>query len=165
MFDIVPSPGPQSQVLNPARASVFVHSLCSVNTVRGRHPLQVSPPQLLNSCSHGNSLAPATSARHPSQVLTGLWPTHNPQLPTLRSEKGSARPAVTYPQLLYRWRHLPARKDYIIYMYSPNPNLTHIVAIAYINMINLGTRNTVINGNASSSQHSIWGVACLASNA
>ena len=131
-FDIVLSLWPQSQVLNPARASVFVHSLRSVNTVRDRHPLQVSPPQLLNSCSHGNSLAPATGARHPSQVLTGLCPTHNPQLPTLRSEKGSARPAVTYPQLLYMWRHLPARKDYTIYVF-PFPNLTHIVAIAYIN--------------------------------
>jgi len=128
-FDIVPSLGPQSQVLNPARASVFVHSLRSVNTVRDRHPLQVSPPQLLNSCSHGNSLAPATGARHPSQVLTGSCPTHNPQLPTLRSEKGSARPAVTYPQLLYMWRHLPASKDYIIYIF-PYPNLIHIVAIA-----------------------------------
>ena len=96
-FDIVPSLGPQSQVLNPAKVSVFVHSLRSVNTVRDRHPLQVSPPQLLNSCSHGNNLAPATGARHPSQVLTGSCPTHNPQLPTLRSEKGSARPAVTYP--------------------------------------------------------------------
>jgi len=131
-FDIVPSLGPQSQVLNPARASVFVHSLRSVNTVRDRHPLQVSPPQLLNSCSHGNSLAPATGARHPSQVLTGSCPTHNPQLPTLRSEKGSARPAVTYPQLLYMWRQLPARKDYTIYIFS-YPNLTHKVAIACIN--------------------------------
>ena len=131
-FDIVPSLGRQSQVLNPAKASVFVHSLRSVNTVRDRHPLQVSQPQLLNSCSHGNSLAPATGARHPSQVLTGLCPTHNPQLPTPRSEKGSARPAVTYPQLLYMWRHLPASKDYIMYVF-PYPNLTHVVAIAYNN--------------------------------
>ena len=131
-FDIVPSPGPQSQVLNPARASVFIHSLRSVNTVHDRHPLQVSPPQLLNSYSHGNSLAPATGAHHPSQVLTGSCPTYNPQLPTLRSEKGSARPAVTYPQLLYMWRHLPARKDYTIYVF-PFPNLTHIVAIAFNN--------------------------------
>ena len=132
MFDIVPSLGPESQVLNPARTSVFVHNLRSINTVRDRHPLQVSPPQLLNSCSHGNSIAPATGARHPSQVLTGSCPTHNPQLPTLRSEKGSARPAVTYPQLLYMWRHLPACKDYTKYVF-PYPNLTHIVAIAYNN--------------------------------
>ena len=122
-FDIVLS-------LGPAKTSVFVHSLRSVNTVRDRHPLQASPPQLLNSCSHGNSLAPATGARHLSQVPIGSCPTQNTQLLTLRSEKGFARPIVTYPQLLYMWRHLPARKDYTIYMF-PYPNLTHIVAIAY----------------------------------
>ena len=139
MFDIIPSPGPQSQVLNPARASVFVHSLRSVNTVRDRHPLQVSPPQLLNSCSHGNGLAPATGARHPSQVLTGSCPIHNPQLPTLRSEKRSARPAVTYPQLLYMWRHLPALKDYHI-IYSHTPNLTHSSNSMYQSKLSMGNK-------------------------
>ena len=140
-FDKVPSLGPQSQVLNPAKASVFVHSLRSVNTVRDRHPLQVSPPQLLNSCSHGNSLAPATGARHPSQVLTGLCPTHNPQLPTLKSEKRSARPAVTYPQHLYMWRHLPACKDYTIYIYSHTPiSHTHSSNSIHQQMINMGNK-------------------------
>ena len=132
-FDIVPSLGPQSQVLHPAEASVFVQS--SIPSTRSA--IDTYHKYLLlyytSTKSPQNSHAPATGARHPSQVLTGSCPTHNTQLPTLRSEKGSARPAVTYPQLLYRWRHLPARKDYIIYMYSPNPNLTHIVAIAYHN--------------------------------
>ena len=129
-FDIVPSPGTQSQVLNPVRASVFVHSLCSVNTVRDRHPLQVSPPQLLNSCSHGNSLAPATGARHPSQVLTGLCPTHNPQPPTLRSEKGSARPCCN----LITSSHICGgnfQQARTITSYIPIPQNSLIVAIAY----------------------------------
>ena len=100
-FDKVPSLGPQSQVLNPARASVFVHSLCSVNTVRDRHPLQVSPPQLLNSCSHGNSLAPTTGALHPSQVLTGSCPTQppapNPKVgERVRSPRSNLSPTPVY---------------------------------------------------------------------
>ena len=130
-FDIVPSLGPQSQVLNPARASVFVHSLRSVNTVRDRHPLQVSPPQLLNSCSHGNSLAPATCARHPSQVLIGSCPTHNPQLPTRRSEKGPARPRNN-PNHHLLYVEATSNKQGLSQPCIPIPQFSLIVAIACI---------------------------------
>ena len=131
-FDIVLSLAPQSQVLNPARASVFVHSLRSVNTVRHRHPLQVSPPQLLNSYSHGNSLAPTTGARHPLQVLTGSCPTHNPRLSIRRLGKGSARPRCN----LITSSHICGgnfQQVRTITSYIPIPQISLIVAIACIN--------------------------------
>ena len=123
-YDIVPSLGPQSQVLNPAEASVFVQSSVPSTRFAIATPYKYLFPYSSTKSSHKNSHAPAIGARHPLHVLAGLCPTHNPQLPTLRSKKGSARPAVTYPQLLYMWRNLPARKDYTIYI-SLFPNLTH----------------------------------------
>ena len=131
-FDIVPSLGPQSQVLHPAEASVFVQS---------SNPSTRST--LIPITSIGFSTTPLlkfpleqSRTRHKcSSPITGahrVVPNTQPPAPDPKVGERVRSPAVTYPQLLYMWRHLPARKDYTRYIF-PYPNLTHIVAIAYTN--------------------------------
>ena len=132
-FDIVPSLGPQSQVLNPARASIFIHSLCSVNTVRDRHPLQVSPPQLLNSCSHGNSLAPATGAHR--VVPNTQPPAPDPKVgERVRSPRCNLSPTPVYVESSSSTQGL-----YQIYIPIPQSH-THSSNSIHQQMINMGNK-------------------------
>ena len=101
-FDIVPSLGAQSQVLNIAEASVFIQSIVpSTRFAIGTHYRY----RLLYSTTK----VPIGTVTHLPQVLithhkcqAGSCPTHNPQLPIRRSDKGFARPRNNpSDQLLY----------------------------------------------------------------
>ena len=138
-FDIVLSLGPQSQVLHPVEASVFIQfsipSSRSAIDTHHRHRLQTTP--LL--CSHGNGLAPATGALHP---ITGAARDRAQRtIPGSRSGdqvKGPLAPTVTYsPTPVYVEATFQHTRT-ISYMYSHTPNLTHKVAIACINNDNYG---------------------------
>ena len=133
-FDIVPSLGPQSQVLHPAEASVFIQ----VSIPSTQSAIDTHYKYLLHNYTSTIFPRERSSTRHrcPSpnyRCCSGSRPMHNPRLPIQRSGKGSARP---YRNLstnsCISGGNLPACKDYIKYV-IPNSNLTHKVAIAYIN--------------------------------
>ena len=166
-FDIVPSLGPQSQVLHPAEASVFAQ-VGIPSTRSASIPItSISSKTTPLLCSHENGLAPATGARHPSQVLTGSCPTHNPRLSIRRSEKGSARPRCN----LITNSHICGgnfQQARTILSYILIPQISLIVAIAYNkSFLSMGIKEYgKINGYASSSHQTQFGsVAYLASNA
>ena len=165
-FDIVPSLGPQSQVLHPAEASVFVQS--SIPSTRSaidthyKYLLQnytsIMFPQERSSTRH--------RCPHPLQVLTGSCPTHNPWLPIRRSGKGSAHPRCN----LITNSHICGgifQQARTTISYIPIPQISLIAAIACINQAKYGKQGIrKVNGHASSSHHTQFGsVAYLASNA
>ena len=125
-FDIVPSLGPQSQVLHPAEVSVFVQS--SIPSTRSA--IHTHHKYRLHYYTSTMFPRERSSTRHrcPSpnyRSCSGSRPTHNPRLPIRRSGKGSARPRynlITNSHIC--GGKLPASKDYHI-IYSHTPNLTH----------------------------------------
>ena len=132
-FDIVPSLGPQSQVLHPAKASVFIQvgipSTRSAIDTHHRH------------CHHyyTSTMFPRerSSTRHrcPSpnyRCCSGLRPTHNPWLPIRRSGKGPAHPRYN----LITNSHICGgnfQQARTITSYIPIPQISLIVEIANIN--------------------------------
>ena len=97
MFDIVSSLGPQSQVLHPTEASVFVQSsIPSTRSAIDTYHKYLLLYYTFTNVALENSHAPATGAHHPSQVLIGSCPAHNPLAPDPKiREKGPLAPAVT----------------------------------------------------------------------
>jgi hypothetical protein len=167
MFDIVPSLGPQSQVLHPAEASVFVQvGIPSIRSAIDTHYKYLLQNYTFTMFPQERS-STATGARHPSQVLIGSCPTHNPRLPIRRSGKGSARPRCN----LITSSHICGgnfQQARTIISYIPIPQISLIVAMAYNkSFLSMGIKEYgKINGHASSSHHTQFGsVAYLASSA
>ena len=132
-FDIVPSLGPQSQVLHPAEASVFVQSsIPSIRSVINTH-------HKYRLHYYTSTMFPRerSSTRHrcPSpnyRCYSGSRPTHNPRLPIRRSGKESARPRCN----LITNSHICGgnfQQVRTITSYIPIPQISLIVAIAYNN--------------------------------
>ena len=130
MFDIVPSLGPQSQVLHPTEVSVFVQvSIPSTwSTIDTHHKY------LLHNYTSTMFPRERSSTRHrcPSpnyRCCSGSRPTHNPRLPIRRSGKESARPRCN----LITNSHICEgnfQQVRTITSYIPIPQISHIVAIA-----------------------------------
>ena len=167
-FDIVPSLGPQIQVLNPAEASVFDQS-CIPST---RSAIDTHHKYRLHN--YTSTMFPwersSTCHRCPSpnyRCCSGSRPTHNPRLPIRRSGKGSTRPRcnlITNSHIC--GGNLPASKDYHI-IYSHTPNLTNSSNSIHQFKAKYGKQGIwKVNGHASSSHNTQFGsVAYLASNA
>ena len=132
-FDIVPSLGPQSQVLHPAEASVFVQvSIPSTRSALDTH-------HKYRILSYSSTKVPTGTVWHPPQVLV----THHRcsqdhaqhTIPGYRSEdqrKGSARPRSN----LITNSHICGgifQQARTITSYIPIPQFSLIVAIACIN--------------------------------
>ena len=132
-FDIVPSLGPQSQVLHPAEASVFIQvsipSTRSAIDTHHRHRLHYYTSTMFpREWSSTRHRCPSPNYRW----CSGSRPTHNPRLPIRRSEKGSARPRSNLITNSYicGGNFQQART---ITSYIPIPQISLIVAIAYNN--------------------------------
>ena len=133
MFDIVPSLGPQSQVLHPAEASVFVES--SIPSTRSA--IHTHHKYRLHYYTSTMFPRERSSTRHrcPSpnyRCYSGSRPTHNPRLPIRRSGKGSARPRCN----LITNSHICGgifQQARTITSYIPIPQISLILAIAYNN--------------------------------
>ena len=130
-FDIVPSLGPQSQVLNPAEASVFIQS--SIPSTRSA----IDTHHKYQLLSYSSTKVPNGTVWHPPQVLV----THHrcsqdrAQHTILSSQsedqrKGSARPRcnlITNSHICGgNFQHARTITSYI-----PIPQISLIVAIAY----------------------------------
>ena len=124
-FDIVPSLGPQSQVLHPAEASVFIQSsipstrsaIDTHNKYRLHYYTSTMFPRERSSTRHR---CPSPNYR----CCSGSRPTHNPRLPTQRSGKWSACPRCN----LITNSHICGgnfQQARTITSYIPLPNLTH----------------------------------------
>ena len=167
-FDIVPSLGPQSQVLHPVEASIFVH------VAFRQHGLHSKPITSIGFSNYSSTKVPTGTVWHPPQVLV----THHRCsqdhaqhiIPGSRSEdqgKGSARPRCN----LSTNSHICGgnfQQVRTITSYIPIPQISLIVAIAYNkSFLSMGIKEYgKINGHASSSHHTQFGsVAYLASNA
>ena len=124
-FDIVPSLGPQSQVLHPAEVSVFVQS--SIPSTRSA----IDTHHKYRLLNYSSTKVPTGTVWHPPQVLVTYHRCSQdraqPTIPGSRSEdqrKGSARPHCN----LITNSHIcggifqQARTNI---SYIPLPNLTH----------------------------------------
>ena len=133
MFDIVPSPGPQSQVLNPAEASVFVQSSVPSTRFAIATPYKYLLPYSSTKSSHRNSHAPATGARHPLQCSQGCAQHTTPSSRSEDRRKGSLAPAITLITNFYMWWQLQASQDY--HNMDSHTQISLIVTIASNNSI------------------------------
>ena len=132
-FDIVPSLGPQSQFLHPAKASVFIHS--SIPSTRSA----IDTNHKYRILNYSSTKVPTGTVWHPPQVLV----THHRcsqdcaqhTIPGSRSEdqrKGPARPRCN---LITNSRICGGnfQQARTITSYIPIPQISLIVAIAYNN--------------------------------
>ena len=167
-FYIVPSLGPQSQVLHPAEASVFVQ----VSILSTRYTIDTHYKNLLHNYTSTMFPQERSSTRHrcPSPITGAHRVVPNTQSPGSRSEdqgKGSARPRCN----LITNSHISGgnfQQARTITSYIPIPRNSLIVAIAYNkSFLSMGIKEYgKINGYASSSHQTQFGsVAYLASNA
>ena len=130
-FDKVPSLGPQSQVLHPTEASVFVQSsIPSTRSAIDTHHkyllLNYTSTMFPQECSSTRHRCPSPNYR----CCSGSRPTHNPRLPIRRSGKGSTRPCCN----LITSSHICGgnfQQARTITSYIPIPQISLIVAIAY----------------------------------
>ena len=126
-FDIVPSLGPQSQVLHLAEASVFIQvGIPSTRSAIDTH-YRYLPHNYTSTKFPRPRERSSTRHRCPSpnyRCCSGSRPTHNPRLPIRRSGKGSARPRCN----LITNSHICGgifQQAKTITSYIPIPNLKH----------------------------------------
>ena len=132
-FDIVPSLGPQSQVLIQLRRA----SSSKVSIPSTRSAIETHYKYLLHNYTSTMFPQERSSTRHrcPSpnyRYWSGSRPTHNPRLLIRRSGKGSTRPCCN----LITNSHICGgifQQARTITSYIPIPQISLIVAIANIN--------------------------------
>ena len=132
-FDIVPSLGPQSQVLNIAEVSVLVQSAFRQHGSRSAPITGItsSTPLLMFSQEWSR-----TRHRCSSPITGAAQDCAQQTIPSSRSEdrrKGSLAPAITLITNFYMWWQLQASQDY--HNMDSHTQISLIVTIASNNSI------------------------------
>ena len=134
-FDIVPSLGPQSQVLHPVETSFFIQS--SIPSTR--FAIDTHHKYLL--LNYSSTKVPIRIVLHPPQVLVTHYRCSQDcaqhTIRRSRSEdqrKGSARPCRNLITISYMWRQSSSKQGLSYHIYSQT-QISLIVAIAYINSL------------------------------
>ena len=142
-FDIVPSLGPQSHVLHPAKVSVFIHS--SISSTRSA----IDTHHKYRLLNYSSTKVPTGTVCHPPQVLVTLHSCSQDcaqhTIPGSRSEdqrKGSARPRCN----LITNSHICGgnfQQARTITSYIPIPQISLIIAKAFNkSKISMGTKES-----------------------
>ena len=130
-FDIVPSLGPQSQVLHPTEASVFVQS--SIPSTRSA----IDTHHKYHLLNYSSTKVPTGTVCHPPQVLVTLHSCSQDcaqhTIPGSRSEDQRKGPACPRCNLITNSRICGGnfQQARTITSYIPIPQISLIVAIAY----------------------------------